>query len=178
MQTFIHRSSVAKEKICEEFKIANPLQFPFITKIVINMGLANYAGDTKKIQAAVKELSLIALQRPVVTYAKKSIAGFKLREGQQVGCKVTLRNHNMQSFFDRLVVFALPRVRDFRGLSLNAFDGNGNYSLGIKEHIVFPEIDYDKIESIKGMDICIVTSTSCDKVSKRFLELMGLPFRK
>jgi len=178
MQTFNERCSAARDIVREEFGIVNPMQLPRITKVVLNMGLANYGGDTKKIQSAAKELGLIALQRPVVTYAKRSIAGFKLREGQQVGCKVTLRNANMRSFFDRLVMLALPRVRDFRGLSANGFDGNGNYSLGIKEHIVFPEIDYDKIEAIKGMDICIVTSTTCDKISKRFLELLGLPFRQ
>ena len=178
MKSFEERHNNARDIVSKEFGIKNPMQLPAITKVVINMGLGQNAGDSKAIQSAANELSLLAMQKSVITHAKKSIAGFKLREKQQIGCKVTLRDRNMRSFMDRLVILALPRVRDFRGLSSKSFDGQGNYSLGLKEHIVFPEIDYDKIDSVRGMDICIVTSTNDNKVSRRFLELLGLPFRQ
>lgn len=176
MHIYSKRYIEALSVIRDEFKITNPMKLPKITKVSLNMGLANFAGDTKKINAAIDELSLIACQKAVATYAKKSIAGFKLREGQITGCRVTLRNANMTSFLDRLIILALPRVRDFRGLSGKSMDGKGNFNLGIKEHIIFPEIDYDKIESIKGLDISISTSTDDDKLAKRLLELMGIPF--
>jgi large subunit ribosomal protein L5 len=178
MEAFDIRYNQARAILQKEFCIANVMQVPSIEKITVNMGMANLLGDSKKIQAAMNELGLIVAQKPVVTYARKSIAAFKLREGQQTGCRVTLRNKKMKSFFDRLVFLALPRVRDFRGISSKSFDGNGNLSLGIKEHIVFPEIDYDKIDSVKGMDVTIVTTIPSDEVSRRFLELLGLPFRQ
>jgi large subunit ribosomal protein L5 len=162
----------------EKFKYENVHQIPKLEKIVLNMGLGEAIQNIKIIDSAVEELMLISGQRPVVTRARKSIAAFKLRTGMPIGCMVTLRRERMYDFFDKLVNVALPRVRDFRGISLKAFDGAGNYSLGIKEHIIFPEIDYDKIDKIKGMNISIVTSAESDAEGRELLTLMGMPFRK
>ena len=153
------------------------MQVPKLTGIVLNMGLGEAIQNIKVLDSAVQELGLIAAQKPVVTRARKSIAAFKLRAGMPIGCKVTLRGVRMYDFFTRLVNIALPRVRDFRGISPKGFDGRGNYSLGIKEHIIFPEIDYDKIDKIKGLNVTIVTSARTDEVGKALLELMGMPFR-
>ena len=162
----------------EKFKYENVHQIPKLKKIVLNMGLGEAIQNIKIIDSAVEELMLIAGQRPVVTRARKSIAAFKLRTGMPIGCMVTLRRERMYDFFNKLVNVALPRVRDFRGISPKAFDGSGNYSLGIKEHIIFPEIDYDKIDKIKGMNISIVTSAENDEEGRELLTLMGMPFRK
>jgi large subunit ribosomal protein L5 len=162
----------------EKFKYENVHQIPKLDKIVLNMGLGEAIQNIKIIDSAVEELMLIAGQRPVVTRARKSIAAFKLRAGMPIGCMVTLRRERMYDFFDKLVNVALPRVRDFRGISPKAFDGAGNYSLGIKEHIIFPEIDYDKIDKIKGMNISIVTSAKNNDEGRELLALMGMPFRK
>jgi large subunit ribosomal protein L5 len=162
----------------EKFKYENVHQIPKLKKIVLNMGLGEAIQNIKIIDSAVEELMLIAGQRPVVTRARKSIAAFKLRAGMPIGCMVTLRRVKMYDFFNKLVNVALPRVRDFRGISLKAFDGAGNYSLGIKEHIIFPEIEYDKIDKIKGMNISIVTSAENDEEGRELLTLMGMPFRK
>jgi large subunit ribosomal protein L5 len=162
----------------EKFKYENVHQIPKLKKIVLNMGLGEAIQNIKIIDSAVEELMLIAGQRPVVTRARKSIAAFKLRTGMPIGCMVTLRRERMYDFFNKLVNVALPRVRDFRGISPKAFDGAGNYSLGIKEHIIFPEIDYDKIDKIKGMNISIVTSAENDEEGRELLTLMGMPFRK
>jgi large subunit ribosomal protein L5 len=162
----------------EKFKYENVHQIPKLEKIVLNMGLGEAIQNIKIIDSAVEELMLIAGQRPVVTRARKSIAAFKLRAGMPIGCMVTLRRGRMYDFFNKLVNVALPRVRDFRGISPRAFDGAGNYSLGIKEHIIFPEIDYDKIDKIKGMNISIVTSAESDEEGRELLTLMGMPFRK
>jgi large subunit ribosomal protein L5 len=162
----------------EKFKYENVHQIPKLEKIVLNMGLGEAIQNIKIIDSAVEELMLIAGQRPVVTRARKSIAAFKLRAGMPIGCMVTLRRERMYDFYNKLVNVALPRVRDFRGISPKAFDGAGNYSLGIKEHIIFPEIDYDKIDKIKGMNISIVTSAESDEEGRELLTLMGMPFRK
>jgi large subunit ribosomal protein L5 len=162
----------------EKFKYENVHQIPKLRKIVLNMGLGEAIQNIKIIDSAIEELMLIAGQRPVVTRARKSIAAFKLRTGMPIGCMVTLRRGRMYDFFNKLVNVALPRVRDFRGISPKAFDGSGNYSLGIKEHIIFPEIDYDKIDKIKGMNISIVTSAETDEEGRELLTLMGMPFRK
>jgi large subunit ribosomal protein L5 len=153
------------------------MQIPAIEKVVINMGVGEAAQDSKAVEAAVKDLTLIAGQKPVVTKAKKSIAGFKLREGVPVGCKVTLRGARMYEFLQRLVYVALPRVRDFRGLSGKGFDGNGNFSMGLKEQIVFPEIDYDKTDKVRGMDIVIVTSAANNNEAKTLLQAFNMPFK-
>mgnify|MGYP004446909017 FL=1 len=154
------------------------MQIPSLNKIVINIGVGDATIDSKRLDEAVSELTLITGQKPVVTRAKKSIASFKLREGQAIGCKVTLRGIRMYDFFDKLVSIALPRVRDFRGVSKNAFDGRGNYTLGIKEQLIFPEIDYDKVAKIRGMDIVVVTSAKTDEEAYTLLELMGMPFHR
>ena len=153
------------------------MQIPAIKKIVLNMGVGDAIADSKVIKAAVNDMSLIAGQKPVVTKAKKSIATFKLRENQSIGCKVTLRKQRMYEFLDRLVYIALPRVRDFRGLSPKSFDGQGNYSFGIKEQIIFPEISYDKIDKIRGMDIIIVTSAKSDDEARHLLKEFNIPFK-
>jgi large subunit ribosomal protein L5 len=162
----------------EKFNYQNVHQIPKLKKIVLNMGLGEAIQNIKIIDSAVEELTMIAGQRPVVTRARKSIAAFKLREGMPIGCMVTLRRGRMFDFFNKLVNVALPRVRDFRGISPKAFDGAGNYSLGIKEQIIFPEIDYDKIDKIKGMNISIITSAKSDEEGRELLTLMGMPFRK
>lgn len=160
----------------KEFGYSNAMQVPKLEKIVINMGLGEATADSKVIEAATNELTLIAGQKAVVTRAKKSIAGFKLRENQPIGCKVTLRKQRMYEFFDRLVTIAMPRVRDFRGVSGKSFDGRGNYSLGLKEQLVFPEINYDKVDKTRGMDITIVTTAKTDKEAKALLAAFHMPF--
>lgn len=171
-----------KEKIrpalMEEFKYENEMAVPKITKVVLNMGLGDAIQNPKIIEGAVEELKAIAGQSPVVTKARKSIAQFKLREGMKIGAKVTLRGDRMYEFLDRLMNVALPRVRDFKGVSKKAFDGKGNYSLGIKEEIIFPEIDYDKIEQIKGLNVAIVTTANTDEESRALLKHFGMPFRR
>jgi len=159
----------------------NTMEVPGLERVVINMGLGKLSDggkNTNIIEDAVEELSMITGQKPVITKAKKSIAGFKLREGMPLGCMVTLRGFIMYEFLDRLLNLALPRVRDFRGVSPKAFDGNGNYTLGIKEHIIFPEIDYSKIQNVKGMNVSIVTTTNSDQKAKELLEKLGMPFEK
>ncbi len=165
-------------KLKEKFGFKNVNQIPKLKKIVLNMGLGEAIQNIKILDSAVDELMSIAGQKPVVTRAKKSIAAFKLREGMPIGVMVTLRRRRMYDFLYKLVNIALPRVRDFRGISAKAFDGAGNYSLGIKEHIIFPEIDYDKIDKIKGMNISIVTSAETDEQGRELLAMMGMPFRK
>ncbi len=164
-------------KLIEAFQYKNRMQVPRLEKIVINIGLGEAIHNIKLLDSAVDELKIIAGQKPVITRAKKSIAAFKLRVGMPIGCMVTLRKDRMYDFFDKLVNVTLPRVRDFRGVSGKAFDGYGNYTLGIKEHIIFPEIDYDKIEKIKGLNICVVTSASTDEEGKELLKLLGMPFK-
>ena len=171
-----HYETVVKPALQTEFNYANPMQVPKLTKIVINMGVGEAAQDAKKIESAVAELTLIAGQKPVVTKAKTSIAQFKLREGQVVGCKVTLRADRMYEFLDRLINIALPRVRDFRGVPGKSFDGRGNYSLGLKEQLIFPEIDYDKVETTRGMDIIFVTTAETNEEAKSLLKGFDMPF--
>jgi large subunit ribosomal protein L5 len=161
----------------ERFGYKNVMQVPQLSKIALNMGLGEAIQNIKILDSAVDELAFIAGQRPVVTRARKSIASFKLRAGVSIGCRVTLRGERMYDFFTKLVNIALPRVRDFRGVSGKAFDGRGNYSLGIKEHIIFPEIDYDKIDKIKGLNVTVVTTAQTDEEGKELLKLMGMPFR-
>ena len=160
----------------EKYNYSSPMQIPGLDKIVINIGVGEATQDAKKLEDAVAELTQITGQKPIITHAKKSIASFKLREGQAIGCKVTLRGIRMWDFLDKLVSIALPRVRDFRGVSKNAFDGRGNYTLGIKEQLIFPEIDYDKVTKVRGMDIVIVTTAMTDKEAYSLLELIGMPF--
>jgi large subunit ribosomal protein L5 len=167
---------VVRAKLKAEFNYANDMEVPRIEKIVINMGVGEATSDGKKVNSAVAELTAIAGQRPVVTKARKSIAQFKLREGMSIGCKVTLRRERMYEFLDRLVTIALPRVRDFRGVSGTSFDGRGNYAMGLKEQIIFPEIDYDKIDEIRGMDIIIVTTAKTDQEAKALLRGFDMPF--
>ena len=167
-----------KEKLKQKFGLKNIFEVPKISKIVVNIGVGEAVSDSKKINAALEDLASITGQKPVVTKAKKSIAGFKLRKGLSIGCKVTLRKNRMYEFLDRLIYIALPRVRDFKGLSSKSFDGNGNYSIGIKEQIIFPEIDYDKIDKVRGMDINIVTDTNNQDHALELLKGFNLPFKK
>ncbi len=167
-----------KNSMMEKFKYKSVMEVPKVEKIVVNMGLGEGRDNPKIIESAVKELEIITGQKPVVTKAKKSIANFKLREGMNVGAKVTLRGEKMYHFLDKLMNIALPRVRDFRGVSATAFDGRGNYALGIREQLIFPEIEYDKVDSIKGLDIVIVTTAKTDEEAKVFLAEMGMPFKK
>ncbi|MDD3110323.1 MAG: 50S ribosomal protein L5 [Eubacteriales bacterium] len=160
----------------QKFGYKNPMQVPKLEKIVINMGLGDCKDNTKALENAVDELTKIAGQKPLVTKAKKSIANFKLREGMNVGAKVTLRGTRMEEFFDKLVSIALPRVRDFRGVSPKAFDGRGNYALGVREQLIFPEINYDKVEQIRGMEMIFVTTAHSDEEAKELLGLLGMPF--
>ena len=164
--------------LVKRFGYENVNQVPKIDKIVLNMGLGDVKDNSKSLQLAVEELKVIAGQKPVITKAKKSVANFKVRENQDVGAKVTLRGNQMYDFFDKLVSIALPRVRDFRGVSTKSFDGRGNYALGIKEQLIFPEIEFDKIEKIRGFDICIVTTAKNDEEARELLQLMGMPFAK
>ena len=166
-----------KQELIEELQLKNVMQAPKITKIVINMGLGEAVNDSKIVKHAQNELGLISGQKPILTRAKKSIATFKLREGMPIGCKVTLRNIRMYEFLDRLVNIALPRVRDFRGVSAKSFDGRGNYSFGLKEQIVFPEISYDRITSVFGMDVTIVTTANSNSDCKTLLSKFNVPFR-
>tara|TARA_Y100000991_G_scaffold213187_1_gene198486 strand:- start:938 stop:1477 length:540 start_codon:yes stop_codon:yes gene_type:complete len=166
-----------RNKLKEKFKLENVFEVPKIEKIVVNMGVGEATVDSKKINSAIDDLRQITGQKPQMTQAKKSIAGFKLRKGLNIGCKVTLRKNRMYEFLDRLIYIALPRVRDFKGLSKKSFDGNGNYSIGIKEQIIFPEINYDKIDKIRGMDICIVTTTKREDYAYELLKGFNLPFK-
>lgn len=175
MQAFYKQTVHAK--LTERFGYKNTMQVPRITKIVINMGLGEAVSNPKVMDSAVLELGAITGQKPVVTRAKKSIAGFKLREGMPIGCRVTLRRERMWEFLDRLITLSLPRVRDFRGVSGKAFDGAGNYTLGLKEQIVFPEINFDKVDKVKGMNITVVTSAKTNEEAKELLAALGMPFR-
>jgi large subunit ribosomal protein L5 len=168
---------VVKPALMKEFGYENAFEAPRLDKIVINMGVGEAVQDQKRVDAAAQELALIAGQKPVVTRAKKSIATFKLREGMPIGVKVTLRKERMYEFLDRLITVALPRVRDFRGVSANSFDGRGNYALGLKEQIVFPEIDYDKVDQIRGLDIVIVTTAKTDDEARALLRGFDMPFQ-
>lgn len=175
LKIYYHKEVVPR--LIETFQYKNIMKVPKLEKIVLNMGLGEAIHNIKLLDSAAEELKIIAGQRPVVTRAKKSIAAFKLREGMPIGCMVTLRQNRMYDYYYKLVNIALPRVRDFRGLSGKALDGHGNYSLGIKEHIIFPEIDYDMIDKIKGLNISIVTTAKTDEEGKELLKLMGMPFR-
>ena len=167
-----------KPALMKKFNYTSVMQAPKLDKIVINMGVGDAMQNSKALDAAVEELTQIVGQKPIITKAKKSIANFKLREGVAIGCKVTLRGERMYEFYDKLVSISLPRVRDFRGLSKNSFDGRGNYTIGIKEQLIFPEINYDKIFKIRGMDIVIVTTAQTDEEGRELLTLLGMPFKK
>lgn len=167
-----------KNVLMEKFNYSSVMEIPKLEKIVINMGVGDAVSNSKVLDDAVEELKVIAGQKPVVTKARKSIANFKLREGMPIGCKVTLRGERMYEFLDKLVSIALPRVRDFRGISANAFDGRGNYTLGVKEQLLFPEINYDKIKKVRGMDIVIVTTAKTDEEGRLLLAELGMPFKK
>jgi len=173
-----HYETVVRPKLLGGERYTNLHQVPRLEKIVINIGVGEAVADSKKLQSAVAELTQISGQKPAVTRARKSIAGFKLREGMAIGCKVTLRRARMYEFLDRLVTIALPRVRDFRGIPAKSFDGRGNYAMGLKEQIVFPEIDYDKIDQIRGMDIVFCTSAKTNEEAKELLEAFDMPFQK
>ncbi|WP_006787690.1 50S ribosomal protein L5 [Thiorhodospira sibirica] len=167
----------AVKQLMERFNYGNVMQVPKITKITLNMGLGEAIGDKKIIDHAVSDMAAISGQKPVVTKARKSVAAFKIRDGYPIGCKVTLRSDRMYEFLDRMISVAFPRIRDFRGLSPKAFDGRGNYSVGIREQIIFPEVDYDKIDALRGMDITITTTAKTDAEAKALLESFGFPFR-
>jgi len=171
-----YRETVVPNLI-KKFDYANPMQVPRLVKITLNMGVGEAVGNKKILENALDDMTKIAGQKPVTTLAKKSIATFKIRDGWPIGCKVTLRRAHMFEFLDRLVNIALPRVRDFRGLSGRAFDGRGNYNFGIKEQIIFPEIDYDQVDALRGMDICFTTTAKTDQEAKALLEAFGFPFR-
>lgn len=171
-----HYETVVREALTAEFGYGNRFEVPKLEKIVINMGVGEAAADQKKLDAAVGDLTLLAGQKPVKTRAKKAIAGFKIREGMAIGAKVTLRRARMYEFLDRLVTIALPRVRDFRGISGKGFDGRGNFAMGMKEQIVFPEINYDKVDKVRGMDIVICTTARTDKEAKALLKAFSVPF--
>ena len=173
-----HYDEVVRQKLVEEFGYKNPMQVPKIEKITLNMGVGESTADSKKASVAAEDLALIAGQRPVITRARKAISQFKVRENMPIGCKVTLRKTRMYEFLDRLVNIALPRVRDFRGLNPKSFDGRGNYALGIKEHLVFPEINYDKAEAVWGMDVVITTTARTDAEAKALLTHFNFPFRQ
>ncbi len=173
----VYRETV-RPALVEQFSYANPMQVPALEKIVLNMGVGEAVGDSKKIEAAVADLTAIAGQKPIVTRARKSIASFKLREGMTIGCKVTLRRTRMWEFFDRLTTIALPRVRDFRGVSPRAFDGRGNYSLGIREQIIFPEISYDRVDTIRGLNIVICTTARTNEEAQALLGGLNMPFER
>ena len=173
-----HYTTTVRETLIKEFSYKNPLEVPKIDKIVINMGVGEAVNDRKAVDGAVADLAAITGQKPVITKSRKSIATFKLRDGQAIGCKVTLRKKRMYDFLDRLVNIALPRIRDFRGLNPKSFDGRGNYSLGIKEHIVFPEIDFDKVTDVWGLDITVCTSAQSDDEARALLTAFNFPFRQ
>ena len=172
-----YQNEVVKS-LMEKFNYSSKMQAPKIEKIVLNIGVGDAVSNSKLLDEAVNELTLISGQKPVITRAKKSIAGFKLREGQAIGCKVTLRGERMYEFLDKLVNVSLPRVRDFRGVSNNSFDGRGNYTLGIKEQLIFPEIDFDKVNKLRGMDIVFVTTAKTDEEGHELLAQLGMPFHK
>ena len=167
-----------KNQMVEKFGYKSVMQIPTIDKIVINMGIGDAVSNSKVLDEAVAELALITGQKPVITRAKKSIAGFRLREGMPIGCKVTLRGERMYDFLDKLVSVSLPRVRDFRGVSKKSFDGRGNYTLGVKEQLIFPEIDFDKVNKVRGMDIVVVTTANTDEEARELLTQLGMPFQK
>jgi len=171
-----HYYTTVRPAIQEELGLKNPMEIPRITKVVLNMGVGEGSQDRKKVEAAAGELALISGQRPIITRAKKSVAGFKIRDGMTVGCKVTLRRARMYEFLDRLINIALPRVRDFRGLSGKSFDGRGNFAMGLKEQIILPEIDYDKVDQIRGLDIVICTDARDDASAKALLKAFDMPF--
>ncbi len=171
-----HYRQVVRPALQEEFGYANSMQVPKLEKVVLNMGVGEAVGDSKKIDAAARDMTLIAGQKPIVIRARKSVAQFKLREGMAVGVKVTLRRAMMYEFIDRLITIALPRVRDFRGLSPNSFDGNGNYAMGLQEQIVFPEIDYDAVDQMRGMDVVVVTTAENDDEARSLLRGFQFPF--
>jgi large subunit ribosomal protein L5 len=173
-----HYEKVVREQLSKQFEYKNPMQVPMITKVVLNMGIGEGVADRKKVDQAAGDLTLIAGQKPVITKSRKSIANYKLRDGQAIGCKVTLRKTRMYDFLDRLVNIALPRVRDFRGLNPTSFDGRGNYSLGVKEHIIFPEIDFDKVVDSWGMDITVCTNARNDEEARALLAAFNFPFRQ
>ena len=175
LQNFYRESVVPT--LTKEFAYNNPMMVPRLTKITLNMGVGEAVGDKKKLEGAVGDMAKIAGQKPITTLAKNSIATFKIREGWPIGCKVTLRRHQMFEFLDRLINVSLPRVRDFRGLSGRAFDGRGNYNFGIKEQIIFPEIDFDQVDALRGMDIAVTTTAKSDKEAKALLAAFGFPFR-
>ena len=171
----LYKAEVAPA-LMKKFEYKSPMQIPKLDKIVINCGVGEAKENSKALDAVINDLTLISGQKAVPTYAKKSVANFKLREGSKIGAKVTLRGETMYEFMDRLFNFALPRVRDFKGINPNAFDGRGNYALGLKEQLIFPEIEYDKVEKIRGMDICFVTTATTDEEARELLKLMGAPF--
>ncbi|MBO0477216.1 50S ribosomal protein L5 [Vagococcus sp. DIV0080] len=164
--------------LMEKFNYTSVMQTPKVDKIVINMGVGDAVSNSKNLDKAVEELALISGQKPIITKAKKSIAGFRLREGMPIGCKVTLRGERMYEFLDKLVSVSLPRVRDFHGISKKSFDGRGNYTLGVKEQLIFPEVDYDLVDKVRGMDIVIVTTANTDEESRELLTQLGMPFQK
>ncbi len=166
------------EAMTKKFSYKNKLAVPKIEKVVINMGVGEARDNAKVLDGAVKDLTIIAGQKPIITKAKKSVAAFKLREGMNIGCKVTLRGERMYEFVDRLINISLPRVRDFRGVKANSFDGRGNYTMGVKEQLIFPEIEYDKVDKIRGMDIIFVTTAHTDEEARELLRLFGMPFAK
>ncbi|PJF37471.1 MAG: 50S ribosomal protein L5 [Candidatus Thermofonsia Clade 1 bacterium] len=172
-----YRETVVPEMM-KEFRYRNALEVPRIVKVVLNIGVGEALDNAKALDSAVEDLSKITGQKPVITRARKAVAAFKLREGRAIGVKVTLRNERMWSFLDRLINLALPRTRDFRGISGNAFDGRGNYTLGLREQLIFPEIEYDKIDKVRGMEISIVTTAKSDEEGRRLLKLLGMPFRE
>ena len=167
-----------KNALMEKFEYENIMQVPKLEKIVINIGVGQAKDNPKALESAVKDLEIIAGQKPVITVAKKSIANFKLREGMKIGTKVTLRGEKMYEFLDKFMNVALPRVRDFRGVSNSSFDGRGNYAIGVKEQLIFPEIEYDKVDAIRGLDIAIITTANTDEEARVFLQLMGMPFAR
>jgi large subunit ribosomal protein L5 len=173
-----HYDDVVKKSLVERFQYANPMEVPRLDKIVLNMGVGEAVADSKKLTNAIAEMAKISGQKPAVCRARKSVANFKLREGQPIGCKVTLRRDRMYEFLDRLVTIALPRVRDFRGVPPTSFDGRGNYAFGIKEQIVFPEINYDEVDEVRGMDVIICTTAKTNEEAKVLLEGFNMPFRK
>jgi large subunit ribosomal protein L5 len=172
-----YRQTVSKQ-LAEQFRYSNPMQIPRIVKITLNMGVGEAVGDRKVLDNAVGDMTQIGGQKPVITRARKSIAGFKIRQGWPIGCKVTLRRRRMYEFLDRLINVAIPRIRDFRGFSPRGFDGRGNYSVGVKEQIIFPEIDYDKVDALRGMDITITTTARTDEEGRALLSAFNFPFRR
>jgi large subunit ribosomal protein L5 len=172
-----YRQEVAPS-LQKDFNYSNPMQIPGVNKVVVNIGMGEVIQNAKAMDAAIADLSTITGQRPVITRAKRSVAAFKLREGMPIGCMVTLRGERMYQFLDKLINVALPRIRDFQGISPEAFDGRGNYTLGLREQLVFPEIDYDKVDKVRGMEVSIVTTARTDEEGRRLLALMGMPFKK